>query len=107
MLKAKSCLGTEFLQGHREIGVDLVDSVAGSKFVSDGGRLRDGERNVAMNDVQSGVRLIGLKLGSRVIKTLFCPDGKHMILVGSQGQADKKRNGNVPDFDRADVFETG
>jgi len=31
-------------------------------------------------DVQSGVRRTdsrGLKLGSRVIKTLFCPDGKN------------------------------
>lgn len=93
-----------------ESGEGLMETLAvhpsGESFVM-GGRLRGGDWNVAMFDLQSGAKKASLKLGYRVTQSLFSADGKRLILVGSQGQPEKKENGNFPDFGRVDVFEIG
>lgn len=93
-----------------ESGQGLMETLAvhpsGKSFVM-GGRLRGGDWNVAMFDIESGEKLTSLKLGYRVTQALFTPDGERLILVGSQGQPDKKEDGNFPKFGRIEVFGIG
>lgn len=91
-----------------EAGQGLMETLAihpaGEMFVM-GGRLRGGDWNVAMFELNSGNRVASLKLGYRVTQALFTSDGTRLVIVGTQGQPDKKVDGRFPDFGRVEVFE--
>lgn len=91
-----------------ESGEGLMETLSihpdGRRFVM-GGRLRGGDWNVAVFDLESGKRLTTLKTGYRVTEALFSPDGTQLILVGTQGQPRKNDQGIFPDFGRIEVYD--
>lgn len=91
-----------------ESGEGLMETLAvhpdGSKFVM-GGRLRGGDWNLAMFDLQSGNRLTTLKTGYRVTEARFTADGGQLVLVGAQGQPKKMKNNVFSDFGRVEVYD--
>ena len=79
----------------------------GKHFVM-GGRLRGGDWNLAMFDVQSGARVTTLKTGYRITEAGFSADGDRLFLVGAQGQPKRKKHGAaVDDFGRIEIYEVG
>jgi WD40 repeat protein len=91
-----------------ESGEGLMETLAihpdGDLFVM-AGRLRGGDWNAALFDLKSGARLAMLKTDCRVTQAIFTPDGKQLLLVGTQGQPQERKDGKFPDFGRVDVFE--
>jgi WD40 repeat protein len=69
------------------------------------GRLRGGDWNAAIFDLDSGGRLTSLKTGYRVTQALYAADGRRLILVGAQGQPHEKKDGTFPDFGRVEIYE--
>lgn len=91
-----------------ESGEGLMETLAihpSGEYFAMGGRLRGGEWNVALFEMETGSQLATLKTGCRVTQALFSDDGKRLILVGAQGQPKDKKDGRFPDFGRLDVFE--
>lgn len=93
-----------------ESGEGLMETLAihpdGRRFVM-GGRLRGGDWNVAMFDLDNGERLTTLKTGYRVTQALFVEDGSQLVLVGAQGQPKKAKDGVSSDFGRVEVYDVG
>ncbi len=91
-----------------ESGEGLMETLAvhpsGKSFVM-GGRLRGGDWNLAMFEIESGNRIASAKLGYRATQALFTRDGTRLVVVGSQGQPTKKEKDKFPDFGRVDVLE--
>ncbi|TWT91516.1 WD40 repeat domain-containing protein [Stieleria varia] len=93
-----------------DAGEGLMETLAihpSGDYFAMGGRLRGGEWNVALFDLATGSRQAVLKTGCRVTQAIFREDGSELILVGSQGQPEKLKDGNFPDFGRVDVFAIG
>ena len=90
-----------------ESGQGLMETLAvhpdGTSFVM-GGRLRGGDWNVAIFDLATGDRQHILKTGYRVSEALFSDDGSQLILVGTQGQPKKQKDGKFPDFGQVEVY---
>ncbi|WP_417747692.1 WD40 repeat domain-containing protein [Rosistilla oblonga] len=92
-----------------DAGEGLMETLAvhpsGEMFAM-GGRLRGGDWNVALFDMQTGDRMAILKLGFRATEATFTPDGKHLVIVGTQGQPSKPKpkGDGFPDFGRVEVF---
>lgn len=70
-----------------------------------GGRLRGGDWNVALFDLNNGNRIATLKTGYRVTEANFTHDGQQLILVGTQGQPGPDKNGKIADFGRVEVYD--
>ena len=70
-----------------------------------GGRLRGGQWNVGIFDLESGDRLTQLKTGYRVTEAAYSADGEQLILAGTQGQPNKHDNGAFADFGRVEVYQ--
>lgn len=91
-----------------DAGEGLMETLAlhpsGDTFAM-GGRLRGGDWNVALFDMQTGNRIAILKLGFRATEAAFTADGMHLVVVGTQGQPSKPKDGRFPDFGRVEVFE--
>lgn len=92
-----------------ESGEGLMEALAihpnGKSFVM-GGRLRGGEWNLAMFDLESGNRLTTLKTGYRITEACFTVDGSRLVLVGSQGQPKPKQDKTqLEHFGRVEVYE--
>jgi WD40 repeat protein len=91
-----------------ESGEGLMETLAvhpaGQHFVM-GGRLRGGDWNVALFDLESGDRIAELKTGYRVTEARYNAEGDRLVLVGAQGQPSKKKEGRFPNFGRVDVYE--
>jgi WD40 repeat protein len=92
----------------KEAGEGLMETLAihpsGSLFAM-GGRLRGGDWNVALFDLNSGNRLAILKTGYRVTEALFSSDGKRLILTGTEGQPKPKPDGTSENFGRIEAYE--
>ena len=91
-----------------ESGEGLMETLSvhpdGNRFVM-GGRLRGGDWNVAMFELESGNRIATLKTGYRVTQATFSTDGSKLILVGTQGQPNKTKEGSYPKFGRIEVYD--
>lgn len=96
---------------HKEAGEGLMETLAvhpGGKLFAMGGRLRGGDWNVALFDLESGSRITKLKTGCRVTEASFSSDGKLLTLVGCQGQPKKKGPEYKPsEFGRVEIYEVG
>jgi WD40 repeat protein len=91
-----------------EAGEGLMETLAihpdGKSFVM-GGRLRGGDWNVAVFDLDSGNRLTTLKTGYRVTEAMFTADGARLVLAGTQGQPKDEKDGVFPDFGRVEIYD--
>jgi WD40 repeat protein len=89
-----------------EAGEGLMETLAihpdGKRFVM-GGRLRGGEWNVAMFEIESGKRIGTLKTGYRVTEAGFSAAGDQLVLVGAQGQP-KLKDGKFTKFGRVEKY---
>ncbi len=72
-----------------------------------GGRLRGGDWNAALFDLNSGERLATLKTGYRVTGLQFSADGNRLIVTGTQGQPKPSREGSWEPFGRVEFYELG
>ena len=91
-----------------ESGEGLMETLAvhpaAGHFVM-AGRLRGGEWNAAVFELESGKRIASLKTGYRVTAAQYTPRGGQLVLVGTQGQPQKKRDGKFPPFGRVEVYD--
>lgn len=91
-----------------ESGEGLMETLAvhpsGRHFVM-GGRLRGGDWNVALFDLESGNRIAELKTGYRVTEACYNAAGDRLVLVGAQGQPSGKKEGHFPNFGRVEVYD--
>lgn len=91
-----------------EAGEGLMETLAihpGGEWFVMGGRLRGGAWNVASFDLATGERTALLKTGYRVTQAIFTKDASRLVLVGTQGQPKKSKDGIFPDFGRVEVYE--
>lgn len=91
-----------------ESGEGLMETLAihpSGGFFAMGGRLRGGDWNVGLFDLESGSRIGELKSGYRVTAMQFSNDGSRLMLVGGQGQPGKNQEGKIADFGRFEVYE--
>ncbi len=72
-----------------------------------GGRLRGGDWNAALFDLNSGERLATLKTGYRVTGLQFSADGNRLIVTGTEGQPKPSREGSWEPFGRVEFYELG
>ena len=90
-----------------ESGEGLMETVAvhpdGKRFIM-GGRLRGGDWNAAMFDLEDGKRIASLKTGFRMTQAMFTSDGKRLIVAGTNKQPNKLRDGRFPDFGRIEIY---
>jgi len=90
-----------------ESGEGLMETVAvhpdGERFIM-GGRLRGGDWNAAMFNLTDGNRIATLKTGFRMTQAMFTGDGKRLIVVGTDKQPNKRREGRFPDFGRIEEY---
>ena len=93
-----------------ESGEGLMEALAfspdGRQFAM-GGRLRGGQWNVALFDAQSGKKQASLKTGYRVTGIRYTAAGDRLVLVGTQGQPRKKKDGQFPPFGRIETYSLG
>lgn len=91
-----------------ESGEGLMETLAihpsGQHFVM-GGRLRGGDWNVALFDLESGDRIAQLKTGFRVTEACYNAEGDQLVLVGAQGQPKSKKEGQFPHFGRVEIYD--
>lgn len=91
-----------------ESGEGLMETLAihpsAGQFVM-GGRLRGGDWNVALFELNSGNRIATLKTGYRVTQAQYAADGSQLLLVGAQGQPKKKEDGRFPPFGRVELYD--
>ena len=90
-----------------ESGEGLMEALAvhpdSPHFVM-GGRLRGGDWNAAMFDLQSGKRVALLKTGYRVTEAQFFPDCTTLLLAGLKSQSVKKTGEWAP-FGRVELYQ--
>ncbi|MCC9603100.1 hypothetical protein LOC67_21330 [Stieleria sp. JC731] len=90
-----------------ENGEGLMEALAvhpeGTMFAM-GGRLRGGDWNVALFSLETGNRLTTLKTGYRVTTLQFTDEGQSLLVMGTQGQPDHKKDGAFPDFGRIEKY---
>ena len=89
-------------------GEGLMESLAihpSGEYFAMGGRLRGGDWNVAVFELESGDRLATLKTGYRVTTMHFAPSGEQLILLGTQGQPKKLKDGEYPNFGRVESYD--
>jgi WD40 repeat protein len=89
-------------------GEGLMETLAfhpGGEYFGMGGRLRGGEWNVALFESSTGLRIGTLKSDYRVTELLFTPDGKRLIVVGTQGQPGRNQEGSFPPFGRVEIYD--
>lgn len=92
-----------------QAGEGLMEALAihpnGRWFVM-GGRLRGGNWNAALFDLESGDLLASLKTGYRITDAKFIESTGQLLLVGTQGQPNQPNDEGVfPDFGRVEVYE--
>ncbi|PHS03785.1 MAG: hypothetical protein COA78_17275, partial [Blastopirellula sp.] len=75
------------------------------KFFTMAGRLRGGDWNIALFELQSGNKIASLNTKYRVTHACYNTDGSQLILVGAQGQPKTKKDGEFPRFGRVDIFD--
>lgn len=68
------------------------------------GRLRGGEWNTALFAAENGAQIRGFKTDTRVTRALWSPDGRQLILGGTQRQPNFK-DGKLPAFGHVDFYE--
>lgn len=68
------------------------------------GRLRGGDWNAALFELESGELVHSLKTGCRITQARFTADGSRLVLAGTQGQPDKHPAKAEP-FGRLDVLQ--
>ena len=92
----------------KEAGEGLMETLAlhpdGRRFLM-GGRLRGGDWNAAVFDLNSGDRLTTLKSGYRITEAHFTADCTRLVVTGLTGQPTKKKNGRFRDFGRVEVYD--
>lgn len=91
-----------------ESGQGLMEALAihpSGRHFAMGGRLRGGDWNVALFDLESGKRIASLKTGCRVTQLCYNAAGDQLVLVGAQGQPSKLVDGRFPRFGRVDVYD--
>ena len=59
---------------------------------------------MAMFYLGTGSRITSLKTGCRATQALFNREGDQLILVGTQGQPSKLKDGKFPNFGRVDIY---
>ncbi|MCA9176333.1 MAG: hypothetical protein KDB14_17725 [Planctomycetales bacterium] len=91
-----------------QAGEGLMETLAfhpSGEYFAMGGRLRGGAWNLGLFSLESGDLIGSLKTGYRVTEAQFTPDGRRLVLVGTQGQPSKHEQGRFPDFGRVEVYE--
>ena len=92
----------------KEAGEGLMETLAlhpDSRRFLMGGRLRGGDWNAAVFDLNSGDRLGTLKSGYRITEAHFTADCTRLIVTGLTGQPAKKKNGRFRNFGRIEVYD--
>ena len=91
----------------KQSGEGLMEALtmhpSGSSFMM-GGRLRGGDWNAALFDLQSGERLGTVKSGYRITQMVFNAR-EELLIVGGQGQPDKMKEDRFPDFGRIELYK--
>lgn len=88
-------------------GEGLMEALAihpSGDFFAMGGRLRGGDWNVGLFSLETGNRLATLKTGYRVTTLAFTPDASTLVILGTQGQPAKLKDGKFPAFGRAEAY---
>jgi len=91
-----------------ESGEGLMESLAihpSGEYFAMGGRLRGGDWNAALFDLASGNRIGSIKSGYRITDLAFTPDGTRLVVVGTQGQPGRNKDGIFPMFGRVEVYD--
>lgn len=91
-----------------ESGEGLMEALAihpHGKIFAMGGRLRGGDWNVALFNLDDGQRIGTIKSGYRVTELQFTSNGNQLLVVGGQGQPGKNSDGKFPDFGRIEVYD--
>ncbi|PHS10613.1 MAG: hypothetical protein COA78_11170 [Blastopirellula sp.] len=93
---------------HKEdSGEGLMETLAihpSGKFFTMAGRLRGGDWNIALFELQSGKKITSLNTKCRVTQACYNADGSQLILVGAQGQPKTKKDGEFPRFGRVEIY---
>jgi WD40 repeat protein len=90
-----------------QTGEGLMETLAwhpSGKYFAMGGRLRGGNWNLGLFDVEKGELIGQAKTGMRITTVRFSDDGKVLFLGGMQGQPGMKE-GKFPDFGYIERFE--
>lgn len=89
-------------------GEGLMEALAvhpsGDYFVM-GGRLRGGQWNLAMFEMESGNKIAQLKTGFRVTDAVFSSAGHQLIVTGTKSQPQEMKNGEFGSYGRLAVYE--
>lgn len=91
-----------------EAGEGLMESLAihpSGEYFAMGGRLRGGEWNAALFDLATGNRIGSIKSGYRITELAFTPNGTQLVVVGTQGQPGRNKEGIFPEFGRVEVYD--
>ena len=92
-----------------ESGEGLMEALAVDSnlpFFLMGGRLRGGDWNAALFDLDHGKRLAILKTGYRITDARFFQQGERLLLAGATGQGKPKKEGGFHPFGRLEIYET-
>ena len=92
-----------------ESGEGLMEALAvdpNLPFFVMGGRLRGGDWNMALFDLEIGKRLSILKTGYRITDARFFNRGEKLLLAGATGQGKPKKEGGFHPFGRIEIYET-
>ncbi len=90
-------------QGGEGLMETLAFHPSGKYFVM-GGRLRGGDWNAAVFDVESGKNVHSMKTDCRITQALFIDNGDCLIMSGAVSQG-KPKDGRFEPFGRCDVFD--
>jgi WD40 repeat protein len=77
-----------------ESGEGLMEALSihpDGKYFAMGGRLRGGDWNVALFDLDNGNRMGTIKSDYRVTDLFFAPNRTQLVLVGTQGQPNERK----------------
>lgn len=92
-----------------QAGEGLMEALAvhpNGRWFAMGGRLRGGNWNLAIFDLESGDLLTSAKTGYRITDATFIEATGQLLLVGTQGQPSKlNRRGEFSDFGRVEVYD--
>ncbi|MCP4889229.1 MAG: hypothetical protein GY904_21775 [Planctomycetaceae bacterium] len=92
-------------------GEGLMETLAihpRSEHFAMGGRLRGGDWNLALFDLDSGNRIASAKTGFRITRVQYTADGKSLFVAGTQGQPKPKKDDSpLPPFGRVERYEIG
>lgn len=89
-------------------GAGLMEALAwdpaGRHFVM-AGRQAQGTWNLAVFDSEKGGLLHSIDTRKRITQARFSPDGRRLVVVGAQGQPQRKKDGEWPAWGKVQVYE--